>query len=262
MIGSRFFHRPAGPLFTAVLCLASCWFAESSINCANGAESKTRVLIVTGEDYPGHKWKLTHAVLKQQIEADERLKVDVLRDLTKLAEAKLTDYDSVVMHFKNYDPKVPGRAGLDNLTKYVEQGGGLVMVHFACGAFQEFKGDFEKLSGRVWNPKLRGHDPRGKFKADISDDDHPITRGMKAFETNDELYTCLEGSVPIKVLISGVSKVDGKTYPLAFVHSHGKGRVFQCVLGHNADAINNEGASRLFRRGTAWAAKLDLEKQP
>lgn len=222
-------------------------------------EHGKRVLIVTGEDYPGHKWKLTTPVLKKQIEKDQRLTVDVLDDLTKLASARLVDYETVVMHFKNYDPQVPGRAGFENLKEYVEGGGGLVLVHFACGAFQEFKSDFEKLAGRAWNPKLRGHDPFGKFRVDMVAVDHPVTRGMKAFETTDELYTCLDGDTPITALATAVSQVDGKTYPMAFVLTRGKGRVFHCVLGHDVRALENDGAGNLFRRGTSWAAGLDLE---
>ncbi len=229
---------------------------------AVATEASGRVLIVTGEDYPGHKWKLTTPVLAEQIEKGARLQTDVLNDLTKLTSARLDDYDAVVVHFKNYDPQVPGRAGLDKLRQYVQGGGGLVLVHFACGAFQEFKDDFQKLGGRVWNPKLRGHDPYGKFRVDIAAGDHPVTRGMEAFETTDELYTCLEGGAPITVLATAVSKVDGATYPIAFALTPERGRVFHCVLGHDARAFKNEGAGQLFRRGTAWAAGLDEEKRP
>jgi type 1 glutamine amidotransferase len=151
---------------------------------------------------------------------------------------------------------VPGRQGYDNLAKFVNEGGGLVLVHFACGAFQEFKDDFVKLAGRVWNPELRAHDPYGKFRVEIVDPGHPITRGLAAFETTDELYTCLDGETPVSVLAEAQSKVDGKRYPMAFVLPYGKGRVFHCVLGHSAEALSVAEVGELFRRGTAWAAGL------
>jgi len=216
-----------------------------------------RVLIVTGEDYPGHKWQKTTPVLQRQLEKDRRLAVEVADDLTFLRSPKLHHYDTVVAHFKNYDPKVPGRKGFDNLTEFVRGGGGLVLVHFACGAFQEFKDDFAKLAGRAWNPKLRGHDPRGKFRVEIADPDHPITRGLDPFETTDELYTCLDGQARIHVLAEAQSKVDGKRYPMAFVLSYGKGRVFHCVLGHDVAAFEVPAVGELFRRATAWTAGLE-----
>ena len=161
---------------------------------------RVRVLIVTGEDYKGHKWQETTPALKTQLEKDPQLVVEVLDDLKQLGDFALADYDVVVMHFKNYNAEVPGRKGLDNLARFVHEGRGLVLVHFACGAFQEFKDDFAKLAGRAWNPDLRGHDPYGSFQVEIANANHPVTRGMKAFETTDELYTCLEGDLPIEVL--------------------------------------------------------------
>lgn len=254
-------HGPSHPAksvvgILVVLALAAGWRAipcwgQSATDRPDG-DDRCRVLLITGEDYPGHKWQQTTPVLKAQLEEGGNLDVDVLDDLTKLADTKLDSYDAVVMHFKNYDPKVPGRAGFDKLDSYVREGGGLVLVHFACGAFQEFKSDFESLVGRAWNDKLRGHDPYGPFQVRIADPEHPVTRGMKDFETTDELYTCLDGTTPIHVVADAVSKVDGKTYPMAFVLEPGKGRVFHCVLGHNVPALDNDQVGELFRRGTAW----------
>jgi len=234
-------------------------FASESLSAEKNAPTERRVLLVTGEDYPGHKWKTTTPALKGQLEQDPRLAIDVLDDLTLLESTQLSDYDVVVMHFKNYDPKVPGKAGYDNLTQFVREGGGLVIVHFACGAFQEFKDDFVKVAGRVWNPELRAHDPFGKFQVEIIDNEHPITRGLAPFETTDELYTCLDGQTPIKVLAEARSKVDQRRYPMAFVLPYGKGRVFHSVLGHDPAALNVPGVGTLFRRSTAWAAGLDAE---
>jgi len=218
--------------------------------------ARKRVLIITGEDYKGHKWRQTTPVLKSSCEHDPRLLVDVTENLGKLQSMNLSEYDTVVMHFKNYDPQVPGRQGYQKLAEFVQNGGGLVLVHFACGAFQEFKDDFVKLAGCVWNPKLRGHDPFGEFTVHITDHTHPITAGLKDFKTRDELYTCLDGDTPITVLAQATSKVDKKIYPIAFVLTYGRGRVFHCVLGHNADALSNAGAAELFRRGVAWTVGL------
>lgn len=215
-----------------------------------------RLLIITGEDYEGHHWKKTTPVLKSLFERDPRLIVEVVEDLGELISRDLKEFDTVVMHFKNYDPQIPGRLDFDKLVSFVQSGGGMVLVHFACGAFQEFKDDFVKLAGRVWNPELRGHDPFGEFVVHIADLDHPVTAGLKDFKTTDELYTCLDGDVPITVLAQATSKVDKKVYPIAFVLNYGMGRVFHCVLGHDANALGSAGQGELFRRGAAWTTGL------
>ncbi len=114
-----------------------------------------------------------------------------------------------------------------------------------------------QLAGRVWNPELRGHDPHREFTVEMSRKDHPITVGLDAFKTTDELYTCLDGGTPITVLAQATSVVDKKVYPMAFVLRHGKGRVFHTTLGHDAAAIAASGTALLIRRGTAWTAGLD-----
>jgi type 1 glutamine amidotransferase len=217
--------------------------------------SVKQVLVVTGIDYPGHKWKLTAPVLAEAIAADKRLDVTVTEEPNDLAEDELDGYDVVVLHFMDWEVPDPGPKARANLKRLISSGKGLVLAHFACGAFQEWP-EFVELAGRVWDPELRGHDPHGKFAVKITEDNHPVTRGIKDFETVDELYTCLTGKTPIKVLATARSKVDGKDYPMAFVLNYGKGRVFHSVLGHDVQALVNPDVGRLFRNACAWGAGL------
>ena len=194
--------------------------------------------------------------------ADPRLATSVNDDPKFLASPKLHDYDAIVLNYMNWQSPDPGEEARANLQKFVADGKGLVLVHFACGAFQGWP-EFVKIAGRVWDPKLRGHDPHGKFTVDIVPGDHPITQGLKSFETLDELYTCLTGDTEIQVLAKATSKVDHKDYPMAFINQYGKGRVFHCVLGHDAHAFAAEGVQDLYRRGTAWTAGLaPVAKKP
>ncbi|MDO8540267.1 MAG: ThuA domain-containing protein [Opitutaceae bacterium] len=215
-----------------------------------------QVLLITGCDYPGHVWRETTPVLAAALREDARVDVRVLEDAHFLDSGALARYQVVVLHYMNWRTPAPGAAAQQNLRQFVERGGGLVLVHFACGAWLEWPG-FASLAGRTWNPKLRGHDPRGPFRVEIVAPEHPITKGLAAFETNDELYTCLEGAVPVEVLAKARSRVDGKDYPMAFVLQVGRGRVFHSPLGHDVKAFNPTTLA-LFRRGVAWAAGLPV----
>ena len=223
---------------------------------AAGNDEAKRVLVVTGNDYPGHKWPLTTPVLTTALGLDERMAVSVTEDPNDLATLDLSEFDALVLHFMDWETPDPGETARTNLQKFVRAGGGLVLVHFACGAFQEWD-EFGVLAGRAWDPNLRGHDPHGSFTVEITDPDHPITHGLTPFETTDELYTCLAGETPIHIVATARSKVDRKDYPIAFVLQYGKGKVFHCVLGHDVQALDNPAVGALFRRGTAWTAGLD-----
>lgn len=250
------------PFLVGVSLLAGALFywGKSSALAEEKDLKPVRCLIITGEDYPGHKWKETTPVLKRALQEGQLIAVDVIEDLTLLRTDKPFQYQVLVLHFKNYDPNVPGEKALENLEGFVRRGGGLVLVHFACGAFQEFKDRFVKLVGRVWDPQLRAHDPYGRFTVRIADQGHPITRGLEDFETTDELYTCLTGEVPVRILAVARSQVDGKDYPMAFVLEVEHGRVFHCVLGHDIRALQTESVQELYRRAVLWCAgRLDGE---
>jgi len=253
---ARFARRSPLSCFGSALLIAT-WCQAVGTLAAEQAPAQTAkpVLLLTGEDYPGHKWKETTPVLRSQLEKDTRLQIQVVEDLKFLRSPDLHKFAAIVMHFKNYDPAVPGPEGQENLARFVREGGGAVLVHFACGAFQEWP-EFVNIAGRVWDPKLRGHDPYGVFRVDIIESNHPITRGLASFEVPDEMYTCLTGETPVTVLATAVSKVDQKTYPMAFTLTYGKGRIFHSPLGHDVKALGTSAVGKLFRRATAWAAGL------
>ncbi len=220
-------------------------------------ETIFRVLVVTGHDY-AHDWRKTTPALKEVLEADDRVRVEVLEDPGGLESADLKSFNVVLLHFsagKPKDPKWkdPGEKARAGLLEHVKGGGGLFVLHFACYAFRDWP-DFRDLAGKVWD-RVNGHDPRGPFEVRIEKPDHPVCRGMEAtFEADDELYTCLEGDRPVEVLAVATSKVKKKEYPMAFVHEFGKGRVFHTALGHDARSIRMPGVAELIRRGCAWAA--------
>ena len=235
----------------AVLMLAAYVSAAEPAKAPARPGKPIQVLLVTGAEY--HNWRETAPALAKQLQADPRIEVRVIEDAHLLGSLALDRYQVILLNYMNWQVPSPGEAARKNLKRAVEGGTGLVLIHFACGAWQDWP-EFVKLAGRVWNPKFRGHDPHGKFRVEIADPEHPVTKGMQPFETIDELYTCLDGKEPIHVVAKATSKVDHKDYPMAFVHECGKGRVFHCVLGHDAKALAPAGVGELLRRGTAWAA--------
>jgi type 1 glutamine amidotransferase len=222
------------------------------------AAGEIRVLIVTGVDYPGHLWRETTPVLEEEIGRDPRMQVSVLRDPYALRERDLAEVDTVILHFMPWERPEPGVEVKEALQRFVSRGGGLVIVHFACGAFPNWA-QYEVLAGRVYD-RTNTHDPRGPFTVRVPDTGHPLTRGMPAsFETDDELYICLTGRTPVDVLAAARSKVTGTDQPMAVTHAYGKGRVFLTPLGHDARALRQPGAATLIRRGVAWAAGREPE---
>jgi uncharacterized protein len=213
---------------------------------------RIKVLLVTGVDHPAHDWKKTAPALRDLLQEDKRFEVRITEDPDQLGTDLMFGYDVVLLHFKNYKPLAREDQARANLTRLVREGKGLVVLHFASGAFGEWP-EFANLAGKVWDRKT-GHDPRGPFAVDVVSQSHPITRGMTPFQADDELYTCLVGDREIELLAVAHSKVTKQDHPMAFVLHSGKGRVFHTPLGHDVKAIQMPGVAQLIRRGCAWAA--------
>lgn len=220
------------------------------------SQAAKRIVILTGDDYPAHLWRVTGPEFAAILRADPRLDVTISESPYLLGSPLLTAYDAVFLHFKNYHDRLPTSEAIwNNLEKYIHAGGGLVIAHFGCGAMQEWNG-FVNTAGRVWDPGKRAHDPYGEFLVRILRTGHPAAKGLEDFTTTDELYTCLTGDTEIEVLAEATSKVDKQDYPMAFVLTPGKGRVFNSTLGHDLRALQATGARALYLQGTRWATGL------
>lgn len=212
-----------------------------------------RVLLVTGVDHPAHDWKTSAPAVRGVLEKDKRFEVRIVEDPELLAAAEVFSYDLIFLHFRNDRPLRKEKSIRANLTRFVAEGRGLVVLHFACGAFGDWP-EYPNLAGKVWDKK-NTHDPRGPFTVKIVNNTHPVTAGLKSeFVTDDELYIGLTGDRAVEVLATAKSRITGKDHPMAFTFAYGKGRVFHTPLGHDARAIQMPGAAELLRRGCLWAA--------
>jgi len=252
-------------IFMLGLLLVLLWagLTQPAMGAPNDTKVQARVLIVTGIDYPGHLWRQTSPVLAEALSKDPRLAVFTVQDPWFLDSDAINKYDVIVLHFQNWEQPGPGEKARENLRRFVEGGKGLVLLHYACGAWYGEWPEFAKIAGRVWGgPKVRQHDPFGPFRVEITNRAHSITQGVGDFDTQDELYTCLTGDHPVEVLAEAKSKVDGKYYPMAFVSNYGKGRTFHCTLGHDAQALRVPAVQLLFQRACAWTAGVDPTVKP
>ncbi|MCY2994939.1 MAG: protein kinase [Planctomycetota bacterium] len=213
------------------------------------------VLIITGEE-KFHDWRATTPLVVDMLQKDPRLRVRTVADSAFMVDAAIHQYEAIVLHtWSAFSVPSLGRSARENLRKYLESGKGIFLIHTACADWEDWP-EYRQLVGRVWVAKVSRTDPRGPFRVTVANTEHPITRGLGSFDADDELYAGLVGDRPIEVLATSRSKVDGKDYPIAFTYQCGQGRVFQCLLGHDAKSMQMPGVGELYRRGCAWAAGL------
>jgi hypothetical protein len=220
---------------------------------ADAAPQKIKTLLVTGFDVDAHMWQESTKLVQSILEKSGRFDVTISQDKEVFASPSLSDYDVVVLSYGFWTEPDPSEQAKSGLLKYVKNGGGLVALHFACSSFQDWK-EYAELLGRVWKKGVGGHGPYGEFTVNIKDQDHPITKGLKDFSTEDELYAKLSGDAEIQVLASAYSEWSRSVEPLVFVKDYGEGRVVQHLLGHGLDSKQNPSYQNLLRRAVEWAA--------
>jgi quinoprotein glucose dehydrogenase len=265
--GGHFYKNWWLPDYRKLILNAIVWTAHIEVP-QGGVETRldppAKALILTGYHHPGHDWRRLTAALIQTLEQDPRLDVDVTENIEDLATSKLADYDLLVMNYNNWDRPGLSDAAKAGFVRYLKNGGGLALIHFANGAFNytlpnkesEWKEYRTRIVRRAWMHDLpSGHDAYGPFHVDIAADKSPITTGLQPFDTTDELYFKQVGDLPITPLVTAHSKTTGQDEPLAWAYRYGKGRIFQTLLGHDDRAVRQAGA--LIRRGAVWAARRD-----
>ncbi|MGH7500480.1 MAG: PVC-type heme-binding CxxCH protein [Longimicrobiales bacterium] len=129
---------------------------------------------------------------------------------------------------------------------FVEDGGGLVVLHSASASFQNSEA-FIRLVGAAF--KSHG---TGTFSAVRLEPDHPVLHGVPAFETWDETYVHTKHNPDRTVL--EVRREDGHDEPYTWVRDYGSGRVFYSAWGHDERTWTNAGFQQLVARAIKWTS--------
>ncbi|MBN2475662.1 MAG: ThuA domain-containing protein [Pirellulales bacterium] len=234
----------------------TCLFVLSLCATAPAADApaKIKALLITGDDVGAHDWREISEATREALVKSGRFDVKVCEDpLILESETALKAYDVIVFTIFNRSvPDITGQAK-ENLLNFVKGGKGFFVQHLASASFGKWE-EFGKLCGRKWVMGTSGHGPRSAFEAEVVNDEHPITKGMKDFIADDELYAKLQGSGEINVLIEADSDWSKRTEPLVFTLDYGKGRTVHNAFGHDRKILTDPNVMRIIVRGAEWAA--------
>lgn len=223
---------------------------------------KIHVLIVDG--FSNHDWKQTTAVTKWILEQSGRFQIDITTIPPDSLERagwfpQLGKYAVVIQNTNNiHNPKLRWPAHAEReLERYVQKGGGLYILHSANNAFPHWEA-YDKMIGLGWRPKTVGYAleidakkniirmPPGhgmgtghgdRFNAVINIlHRHPINKDYpEQWQTaNTEVYYFPRGPAENLTVLSYAydSTSTQKMWPVEWVVSYGKGRVYNSSMGH------------------------------
>jgi len=206
-----------------------------------------RLLLLTGGKHPYHE---STPILTRLLRGAGHT-VKVSKSARELASPTVKNYDAIVLNTRR-------RKDTDNhfttaqengFRQYVAEGGGLISIHISAES-PEWP-EMKKITGGGWVTGVSNHPPFGRFTVHVRNKAHPCARGIRDFETDDELYCDLNIQPGIDVFLGAPHA--GKERPLGWTHKYGKGKVFSLALGHNGIAHQNRGFQKLVLNGVAWA---------
>jgi hypothetical protein len=159
-----------------------------------------------------------------------------------------------------------------SLLDWVAAGGGIAANHFAIGANPHWP-EFRELLGGTFD----GHPWNEEVGLKLDEPAHPLAAafGGKPFRVADEIYQFREpySREKVRVLVSldtsatnmGVKWINRKDgdFALAWVKTHGRGRVFYTALGHRTEIYWNPVVLRFYLDGIQFATgDLDADSSP
>lgn len=298
---------------------------------------KQKVLIIDGQNNH-YVWPKTTQIMKSYLEQTDLFEVDIYRTDTiwlgikynketpgtlekyiteypidsakhfiSAEPVKTTDvpvdfnkYDLIVSNFGERVANLP-ESTKKNLENYMNNGGGLVVVHAANNAWGDWP-EFNKMIGLgAWggrdsisgsyayynnNDELQidpspgtcgSHGAQHEYLVTSREPEHPIMKGLplKWIHAQDELYERMRGPFENATILAtayGDVEKNAQTWepelkgtgwhvPTLMVINYGKGRIFHTTLGHFDYSMECVGFMTTFQRGAEWAATGEVTQE-
>jgi type 1 glutamine amidotransferase len=135
------------------------------------------------------------------------------------------------------------------IVEFVQSGGAFLNLHNAMGLYPDKGGYLDLVGGRYI-----GHGPLERFRVEVVDPDHPITRGVRGFSVADEQHTPPYDSNKVHLLLRNRSD-DGKVAAAGWAYESGEGRICHLANGHTRESLLHPMYQRLLRNAVNWCLR-------
>ncbi len=234
-------HHPAVRLLALTLAAVALLGTSTELRAQAPPAERLRVLFL-GDDRLHQPAQRAKAFLP--VAAANGVDLFYTDDPADLNPDGLRDYHALL--FYNNQPSI-SRDQLNALLAFVENGGGLAVIHSGSAAFQNSE-EYIRLVGGAF--RSHGDDT---FSAVRAAPDHPAVRGVPVFESWDETYIHAKHN-PVNRTVLEVRREGDDEEPWTWVRTYGNGRVFYTAWGHDERTWGNEGFQRLVVQGLRWSA--------
>jgi putative heme-binding domain-containing protein len=166
-------------------------------------------------------------------------------------ESQWQTADVVVLYSANPDWSADKARQLD---AFQQRGGGLVLIHYAVNG-QQAPNELAERIGLAWQGG-RSKFRHGALQLKVTAPEHPIVRGIPAWDFVDESYWELVGDRK-QVQVLAMQQEEGAEHPMLWTTQRGSGRVFVSILGHYSWTFDDPVFRAILLRGIGWVSASD-----
>ncbi len=141
----------------------------------------------------------------------------------------------------------------DAVVHWVHDGGSFLNLHNSMGLYPASGGYLELVGGAY-----TGHGPLERFRVEVVDREHPVTRGVSDFSVADEQHTPVYDKNKVHLLLQNRSD-DGTVAAAGWAYEPGKGRLCHLANGHTREALSHPMYQRLMKNAINWCLRRESE---
>ncbi|MSP13839.1 MAG: ThuA domain-containing protein [Chloroflexi bacterium] len=140
------------------------------------------------------------------------------------------------------------------LQEIVERGQSILVLHHALLAFPQwqFWSDICGIEDRRYAVELNQN-----LRIDIANSQHPITKGLAAWQMVDEAYMMVNADAGSDILLTPDHPKSMKT--IAWARQYHNARVFCCQSGHDNLVYANPQFRTVIGRAIQWLARRPMD---
>lgn len=225
---------------------------------------KIKVLFIGADDRRGnaHLWMHTSKMLAKAVALTPDVETVVSNGWPK--DPKMLEGIRTIV---NYTPPAGDQllagAGRNQFHELMRTGVGLVNIHYAAsiskGGFERNGPTWQRYTGGTWIVLPISGLSSGKSPLKQLAPEHPICRGWKEFEIDDEYY--LDPVIDKGKPLLQVTERKGKDVIVGWTHERpGGGRSFSTTLGHYHRSFQNDSFRRMIVNGILWSSGRDVPR--
>lgn len=227
-------------------------FLSLSIVSPARSQDKKKALFVWG-GWEGHEPKQTVDIFAPWLEK-QGFEVIISHTLDSYLDKELMQSLDLIVQVYTMASITPEQER--GLLEAVKNGVPLAGWHGGLADSFRSNTEYQFMVGGQWVAHPGGVIP---YEVNISDYDHPITKGLKDFKMKSEQYYMHvdpANEVLATTTFSGeyAPWIEGVVMPVVWTKVYGKGRVFYTSLGHVAADFDVPEARTIVQRGLLWAA--------